>query len=62
MASLKLILGMIPATSKLEQEEKDYKDAQSRKQSDDIMELTKENFHQIRDGIEEMSYGGYGRN
>lgn len=43
----------------LELEEDEYKEKQSRRQSEQIEELTKENFHQIQDGIEAMSYGSF---
>ncbi len=47
---------------KIEQEEADYKERQSRQQSEYIQELTKDNYHRIQDAIEADSYGRFGGN
>jgi len=46
----------------VEKEEDDFKAKQSKRQSEYVEELTKDNFRKISDAIEADSYGGYGRN
>lgn len=38
----------------VEKEEDDYKEKRARRQSEDIQEITKDNFRKIQDGIEEL--------